>query len=48
MITNEHGIVSASRAEMMAYWIIDDDLFRLFSFWEWLHRSMALGVKVHG
>lgn len=46
MKVNEHGVESASRDELLAFWIIDDDLFRLFSFWEWLHRCVAVGVRV--
>ena len=47
MTINNEGIQSASRDELLAYWIIDDDLFRLLSFWEWLYRCMTQGVKVH-
>jgi hypothetical protein len=48
MTINSEGIQTASRDELLAYWIIDNDLFRLFSFWEWLHRCKAQGVKVYG
>lgn len=48
MITNEHGIVSASRDELLAVWTFDDDLFRMFAFSEWLMWARIVGVKVHG
>lgn len=48
MIINEHGVVSASRNELLAFWIIDDDLFKLFPFREFLIRVKTQGVKVHG
>lgn len=46
MITNKHGIVSASRDELLAIWIFDDDLFRLFAYAEWLIWCRITGVKV--
>lgn len=48
MTINEHGILAASRDELMAFWIIDNDLFRLVSFWEFLIRCKQQGVKVYG
>lgn len=47
MITNEHGIVSASRDEMLAVWTFDDDLFRLFAYAEWLMWCRITGVNVN-
>lgn len=48
MTTNNHGLVSASRDELMAIWLFDDDLFRLFAYAEWLMWCKITGVKVHG
>ena len=48
MITNKHGIVSASRDELMAIWVFDDDLFRLFDFIRWVMCCKIAGVKVNG
>ena len=48
MVINEHGIVAASKNELLAFWIIDNDLFRLFPFREFLIRCKVQGVKVHG
>ena len=48
MITNEHGIVSASKMELLAFWIIDNDLFRLLPFGEFLIRCKTQGVTVNG
>ena len=46
MVTNEHGIVSASRDELLAIWIFDNDLFKLFHFAEWCGWCDIVGVKV--
>lgn len=46
MVTNESGIVSASRDELMAIWIFDDDLFKLFEFPEWVGWCDIIGIKV--
>ena len=46
MTIDETGLVSASKAELFAFWVIDDDLFRLFSFSEWLIRCKVQGVYV--
>lgn len=46
MITNKHGIESATRDELMAIWVFDDDLFRLFACSEWLMWCKITGVKV--
>lgn len=48
MITNNRGIVSASRDELMAIWLFDDDLFKLFAFSELLLWCRIAGVKVNG
>ena len=48
MITNNRGLVSASKDEMMAIWLFDDDLFQLFAFPEWLLWCKIVGVKVNG
>ena len=36
MTTNNRGLVSASKDELMAIWIFDDDLFRLFEVSRWV------------
>ena len=46
MTTNNRGLVSASKDELMAIWLFDDDLFRLFAFSEWLLWCRITGVKV--
>lgn len=46
MITNEHGIVAASKMELLAIWLYDNDLFRLLPYGEWVLRCKALGVTV--
>lgn len=46
MAINEHGIVSASKLELLAMWLFDDDLFRLLPFGEWLVRCISQGVKI--
>ena len=48
MTTNKHGIVSASKDELIAIWVFDDDLFRLFAYAEWLMWCRITGVKVNG
>ena len=48
MITNNRGLVSASRDELLAIWLFDDDLFRLFVYAEWLMWCKITGVKVSG
>ena len=48
MKVNEHGIETATRDELLAFWIIDDDLFRLFHFGEFVIRCKVQGVTVHG
>ena len=48
MTTNNRGLVSASRDELMAIWLFDDDLFQLFAFPEWLLWCKIVGVKVIG
>ena len=48
MITNNRGILSASKDELMAIWLFDDDLFQLFAFSEWLLWCKIAGVKVIG
>ena len=46
MTTNNLGLVSASRDELMAIWLFDDDIFQLFAFSEWLLWCKIAGVKV--
>ena len=46
MTTNNRGLVSASRDELMAIWLFDDDIFQLFVFSEWLLLCKIAGVKV--
>ena len=48
MRINQDGLVSASRDELMAIWLFDDDLFRLFAYAEWLLWCKIVGVKVNG
>ena len=48
MTTNNRGLVSASRDELMAIWLFDDDLFQLFAFSEWLLWCKIAGVIVNG
>ena len=48
MITNNRGLVSASRDELMAIWLFDDDIFQLLAFSEWLLWCKITGVKVNG
>ena len=47
MTTNNRGIVSASKDELMAIWILDDDLFRLFDFSMWVMWCKIVGVIVN-
>lgn len=46
MMINNSGLVSASRDELMAIWLFDDDLFRLFACSEWLMWCKIAGVRV--
>ena len=46
MRINQDGIVSAAKDELLAIWIFDDDLFRLFAYDEWLLWCKIAGVKV--
>ena len=48
MMINNSGLVSASRYELMAIWLFDDDLFKLFAFSELLLWCKIAGVKVNG
>ena len=48
MTTNNLGLVSASRDELMAIWLFDDDIFQLFAFPEWLLWCKIAGVIVNG
>ena len=48
MMTNNSGLVSASRDELMAIWLFDDDIFKMFAFPEWLLWCKITGVKVNG
>ena len=46
MTTNNSGLVSASRDELLAIWLFDDDLFRLSDFSRWIMWCKIVGVKV--
>ena len=46
MMINKSGLVTASKDELMAIWLFDDDLFRLFAYAEWLMWCRITGVKV--
>ena len=48
MTTNNRGLVSASKDELLAIWLFDDDIFQLFAFSEWLLWCKIAGVKVNG
>ena len=48
MMTNNSGLVSASRDELLAIWLFDDDLFRLFDFSRWVMLCKITGVQVNG
>jgi hypothetical protein len=48
MVIDKEGITSASKNELLAFWIIDNDLFRLFPFGEFVIRCKGQGVTVHG
>lgn len=48
MTTNNRGLVSASRDELLDMWLFDDDLFRLFVYTEWLMWCKIAGVRVSG
>ena len=48
MMTNNSGLASASRDELMAIWLFDDDLFRLFDFSMWVMWCRITGVIVNG
>ena len=48
MTTNNRGLVSAFRDELMAIWLFDDDIFQLFAFSEWLLWCKIAGVQVNG
>ena len=46
MMLNNSGLVSASKDELMAIWLFDDDLFRLFDFSKWVIWCKIAGVEV--
>ena len=46
MMINNSRLVSASRDELLAIWLFDEDLFRLFAYAEWLMWCKIAGVKV--
>ena len=46
MITNNRGLVSASKDELLDMWLLDDDLFRLFDFSRWVMWCKITGVEV--
>ena len=48
MTINNSGLVSASRNELMAIWLFDEDLFRLFDFRRWVMWCKIAGMQVNG
>ena len=46
MITNNRGLVSASKDELLDMWLLDDDLFRLFDFSKFVLWCKITGVRV--
>lgn len=46
MITDKFGIVTASKLELLAIYIFDNDLFRLMPFGKWVYWLETQGVKV--
>ena len=48
MRINQDGLVSASKDELLAIWLFDNDIFQLFAFSEWLLWCKITGVKVNG
>ena len=46
MMINNSGLVSASKDELLAIWLFDDDLFRLFDFGKFVLWCKIAGVKV--
>lgn len=48
MMTNKSGLVSASKDELLAIWLFDDDLFRLFDFSKFVLWCKIVGVTVNG
>ena len=48
MMINNSGLVSASMDELLAIWLFDDDLFRLFDFSKFVLWCKIGRVKVIG
>lgn len=48
MIIDGNGIVAASKMELLAIWLYDNDLFRLMPFGKWVYWMKVQGVKVYG
>lgn len=48
MITDEYGIVAATKTELLAIYIFDNDLFNIMAFGNWVYWLMFQGVKVNG
>ena len=48
MMTNNSGLVSASKDELMAIWLFDDDLFQLFDFSKFVLWCKIAEVTVNG
>ena len=48
MMINNSGLVSASKDEVLAIWLFDDDLFRLFDFSKVVLWCKITGVTVNG
>ena len=46
MITNNRGLVSASKDELLDMWLLDDDRFRLFDFSKFVLWCKITGVRV--
>lgn len=48
MMIKNSCLASASMDELMAIWVFDDDLFRLFDFSRWVMWCKITGVTVNG
>lgn len=46
MVADKFGIVAASKMELLAIYIFDDNLFDLMPFGEWEIRCKLQGIKV--
>ena len=48
MITDKFGIAAASKMELLAIYIFDNDLFNLMPFAKWVYWCEVQGVNVYG